>query len=528
MRTSILLTALCFFMTNVLVSGQDPETNQAVNISALGHKEMIKMFRQTRASLAADPFRPLYHFSPPGDSLHDPAGLCFWKGKYHFFYLYNPPGLKWGRGHAVSKDLVHWEDLPMLPAGIHHGTGQVWADEDRVIIGYAAPTHGQTSVAWASDPLLVEWTEHPQNPVLVPGNDNSIWKEDGMYYMLVRRRPGGVGPALKWFGGKTTAEIYRSRDLTAWESLGYLLADGYFTAVGEDLACNNFLPIGNDRHLLLFFSHKRSSQYYIGKYDRETYRFHPEVHGRMNYGPVKRGSLHAPSACIDPEGRCIGMWNIIENRPQKGWDQIISLPRHLSVDWDILTHDNILNPLRIEPVEELKNLRFDPVETGEVSIPANAEKILPGVNGKAMELEVVIDPMQAREVGINVLRSPDGREQTTISVFMQGWPRNPKMRDLMIDVSRASLDPRVDSRSPEIGPLYLEEGEPLRLRVFIDRSVVEVFANGLQCLTLRTYPSLEESRGVSVFARGSEARLVNLTAWQMRSIWPELKTEEGR
>jgi beta-fructofuranosidase len=65
------------------------------------------------------------------------------------------------------------------------------------------------------------------------------------------------------------------------------------------------------------------------------------------------------------------------------------------------------------------------------------------------------------------------------------------------------------------------------LRVFIDRSVVEVFANGRQCLTLRTYPSLEESKGVSVFARGSEAKLVSLTAHQMRSIWPELKAKEG-
>ena len=84
------------------------------------------------------------------------------------------------------------------------------------------------------------------------------------------------------------------------------------------------------------------------------------------------------------------------------------------------------------------------------------------------------------------------------------------------------------SRTPEIGPLYLEEGQPLHLRVFIDRSIVEVFANGRQCLTLRAYPSRQDSKGVSVFSRGGEATLVSLNAYQMRSVWPDLKDQEGR
>jgi beta-fructofuranosidase len=308
---------------------------------------------------------------------------------------------------------------------------------------------------------------------------------------------------------------------------GYLFEDYYYTEPGDDVACPNFLPIGDNKHLLLFFSHKRSAQYYIGTYNMEKHRFIPENHGRMNYGPAKRGSLHAPSAFIDQNGRCIAIWNIIENRPQEGWDEIMSLPRHLSLNTDTSSRHYNLNPLLINPIDEMKSLRFEPVTIGDMTIPANGEQVLSNVNGKAMELEVEIDPMKAREVGLNILRSPDGREQTTITLFMQGWIRNSNMRDLAIDVSRASLDPTVDSRSPEIGPLYLKEGEPLRLRIFIDRSVVEVFANGRQCLTLRTYPSLEESKGVSVFSRGSDAKLVSLTAYQMRSIWPELKAMEG-
>ena len=445
--------------------------------------------------------------------------MCFWQGKYHLFYLYSPPGVKWGRGHAVSEDLVNWRDLPMVNPAVQGGTGQVWADDDKVILGYAAPRHGAVSLAIASDPLLTNWVEHPDNPVQQPGNDNYIWQEDGTYYLTQRKHSFDGRPYL---GGRTTLEILRSNDLTNWEPLGNLFEDGFFTEPGEDCGCNNCLPIGNGKHAVIFFSHKRAGQYYIGTFDREQGRFTIENHGRMNYGPVLLGSLHAPSAFVDPDGRAIGIWNILENRTP--WTEIMSLPRRLSLN----DSGAFLNPLRIEPVTELEALRFDPVRIEGESIPANGEKVLQGVRGKAVELEAVIDPKKSREVGLHVLRSPGGEEQTTITLYMHGWPRRPNCRELAIDVSRASLDPSICSRSPEIGPLYLEKGELLRLRVFIDRSVVEVFANGRQCLTLRTYPSREDSTGVSVFARGNEARLVSLTAWQMRSIWPELKTKEGK
>ena len=189
-----------------------------------------------------------------------------------------------------------------------------------------------------------------------------------------------------------------------------------------------------------------------------------------------------------------------------------------------------LNPLSIEPIEDLKKLHFNLVTLGNVVIPANGERVLTGVQGRAMELEVVLDPRQAREVGLRVLRSPNGEEQTSITLSMHAWawPWGSDKRELMIDVSQSSLSPEIASRTPEIGPLYLKDGEPLRLRVFIDRSIVEVFANGRQCLTLRAYPTRQDSTGVSVFARGSEASLVSLNAYQMKSVWPDLKDQEGR
>jgi beta-fructofuranosidase len=62
----------------------------------------------------------------------------------------------------------------------------------------------------------------------------------------------------------------------------------------------------------------------------------------------------------------------------------------------------------------------------------------------------------------------------------------------------------------------------------VDHSIVEVFANGRQCLTLRAYPEREDSSGISLFARGGAAKLVSLDLWQMRSVWSELEDREGR
>ena len=134
----------------------------------------------------------------------------------------------------------------------------------------------------------------------------------------------------------------------------------------------------------------------------------------------------------------------------------------------------------------------------------------------------------AREVGLNILRSPDAEEQTTVTLYRGIAPSDKNECQLGIDMSRASLRSDVQAGPPEIGPLRLEEGERLNLRMFIDRSSVEVFANGKQCLTVRVCPEREDRNGVSVFARGGHARLVSLDAWQMRSIWPELRPYEGK
>jgi beta-fructofuranosidase len=104
-----------------------------------------------------------------------------------------------------------------------------------------------------------------------------------------------------------------------------------------------------------------------------------------------------------------------------------------------------------------------------------------------------------------------------------GWRRGFRLTGhfISIDTSCSSILPDARSRAPETGHLYMNPKESLKLHVFIDRSVVEVFVNDRQCVAVRVYPGREDSLGVSLIARGRDAKLKSLDAWRMKSIYAQ-------
>jgi len=125
-------------------------------------------------------------------------------------------------------------------------------------------------------------------------------------------------------------------------------------------------------------------------------------------------------------------------------------------------------------------------------------------------------------VELNVLRAPGKQEFTRIAFYRErGFGRAEGRQSLIsLDTSYASTAPDALSRAPETAPLLLGD-EPLRLRVFIDKSVVEVFANGRQCVAARVYPERGDSLGVSLRAQGQDAELLAFDAWQMQDIYAD-------
>ena len=90
---------------------------------------------------------------------------------------------------------------------------------------------------------------------------------------------------------------------------------------------------------------------------------------------------------------------------------------------------------------------------------------------------------------------------------------------ISIDSSFSSTVPNARCRAPETAPIIINEGEDLNLRVFIDRSVVEVFVNERQCVAIRVFPGRKDSTHVSLRSQGGDTQLKSLDAWAMKSIY---------
>jgi beta-fructofuranosidase len=494
-------------------------------LEQLKNDPMMKRFAESRKRLSADPYRPLYHYVNPEGNLNDPNGLCFWQGRYHLFYqAYPPEDPRQHWGHAISDDLVHWSDLPLaIYPGIENCcfSGSALAEEDRVIALYHG-TQAGNMIAVSSDPLLLNWEKIPGNPVIpvvqpdAQGRpyrvyDPCVWKEDDGYYGL----SGTYWNGTIFEDCRMVQHLFFSQDLRRWIYLGPFVEGDVFTAPGEDGAVPYFWPIG-DKHILLFASHQRGSQYLIGDYDAVHHRFHPFHHGRFNHGPIHPGGVHAPSAMPDGSGGVYVIHNINEGRPTRGWNHLMSLVRRLTLLPD--------HTLRIEPVAGLAGLRQDHRRVENIPLPAGKDVLLDGAEGNAIELALSVDTGEARSVTVETLRSPDRQEYTSITWYRDaGWAINRagkriRQSHIVIDPTYSSLAADVYARSPEVAPLDFEEGENLELRVFVDRSVVEVFANGRQCVALRVYPEREDSLSVSLRAQGHDAALRSADVWRMRSV----------
>jgi len=494
---------------------------------------LMLRFAESRKRMAADPYRPIYHYVNPENRLNDPNGLCFWKGRWHLFYQgYPPEDPRQHWGHAVSDDLIHWRDLPYA---IYPNperacfSGATLVEEDRVIAMYHG-TQAGNMVAVSSDPLLLNWkkvtgkavipiTSADGSPLPYRVFDPCIWKKDGMYYSL----SGGTLPGP---GGKRVRAnfLFRSRDLATWEYLHPFVENDRYSLVGDDGACPYFWPIG-DRHILLHFSHMSGGKYLLGDYDKKRDKFVVTGGGDLNFGPYGPAGVHAPSATPDGKGGVIAIFNMNPGKPTKGWNQIMTLPRRLTV-----AAKGELDELRIEPAGDIQSLRYDHERVEAMTLPANEEVVLPNIRGNAMEIVAEIDPKKAPMVEMTVLRSPNKEEATRIMFFKDRGYRHreygrqhPNARLysslISIDTSRSSVLPDVLSRAPETAPVFIAPGEPLKLRVFIDRSVVEVFVNGRQCVAVRVYPGRQDSVGVSLRSQGRDATLRFLDAWQMKDIY---------
>jgi sucrose-6-phosphate hydrolase SacC (GH32 family) len=270
--------------------------------------------------------------------------------------------------------------------------------------------------------------------------------------------------------------------------------------------------------MLLFCSHLQGTQYYLGRYEDD--RLHPERYARMSW---PGGHLGGGITLLDGNGRRIFFDWIRETRTSEaerasGWSGVMTVPRVLSLGKD--------NSLTIEPVPELEMLRQNHRHHENIHMTTNSELPLDDVRGDCLELAVEVDVVDGVEFGVKVRCSPGAEEQTAIVC-------NPGAKTLSVDIGKSTLDKSIryiyyrnesaTKRVPESkrvvtaqeAPFELSPGESLKLRIFLDRSVLEVFANGRQCVTQRIYPTRSDSLGVTLFSRGGSVDVKSLDTWDM-------------
>ena len=480
----------------------------ATGRAARGQPTTAADLRALRRKSTDDHARPEYHFTPPANWLNDPNGLIRWNGRYHLFYQYNPAGpfhntIHWG--HAVSDDLRHWEDRPVALSPAPDGPDRhgCWSgcavDDDGTATVLYTGGNGRNQLpclATAADDRLDEWTKDPSNPVIesppagldvlatdhwaAEFRDHGVWLDGDTWYQVIGTGIAGRG------GG---ALLYASSDLRDWEYEGpLLLGDDGDGAVWE---CPEVLDL--DDATLLHVSNYEDVVYFLG--DIVDGEFEVDRRGVLDHG-----DFYAPQSLRDgdrlltwgwlPETRSVGeQWDA-------GWSGALSLPRVLSLGDD--------GRLRQRPAEEVAELRTRRLDPGPPATLDAGERRPLDVAGRRLELHVDVSLTDAAAFELSVLESDDRDERTPIRYTHE---------DELV-VERAESSRRgVGAAGPQRMPVTPYDA-PLSLRAFLDRSVIELYANGRHCLTTRVYPGAD-STGVSIAAEGGRAAVASLSAWEL-------------
>ncbi len=445
-----------------------------------------------------------YHLAHPGPSgavPADPNPAFFYKGRYHVNYIYNNrDGCAFA--HVSSTDMVHWAWHPttLSPTttghGMYSGTG-FFSKEGTPVMIYHGQGSGRNQLAFGLDDLLEKWSRPiALEPVTATGEkpnmrhwDPDCWLINDTYYAL----SGGSNP-----------QLMKSSDLKQWLYLGDLLHPDFPNTLGvqkgEDISCANMFKIGN-KWMLLCISHGLGARYYLGDFKDEKYL--PDHHAFLNWA---RWDCFAPESFLAQDGRRIMLswctpWinNMQRVNRSKNFNTLLnksvfqqgiqSLPRELSLPADGI--------LRIKPIRELECLRAEKREVRNLTVTRDTAQLLPEISGDSLELDVVMSAPHAQAFGINLLC--DAKSENGFTIASGAGTTN---------LTVGYIQP----------PFALKEGEDLTLRIFIDKSMIEVFANDRQA-AVAWHEYAPENLRVSLFATGGDLVIKKVTAWKLKSAY---------
>ncbi len=479
-------------------------------------------------------YRPQFHFSPQENWMNDPNGLVYHDGEYHLFYQYNPFGDTWGHmswGHAVSKDLLHWEHLPVAlkeENNIMIFSGSAVVDQDNtsgfgsqdnppmvaIYTGHHTDKKLQDQrIAYSTDNGRT-WTKYEDNPVVDEGMENFrdpkvFWHEETGKWMMVVALPT-----------EYKVRFYGSDNLRQWDLLSEFGPSGGTGGIWE---CPDLfkLPVegseGESRWVLQVDMNPGAvaggsgGQYFVGDFDGQTFTQDPQNEGQTNWVDYGRDFYAVQSYSDIPEedGRRIWLawmnnWDYAEKIPTNPWRSSMTVPRALGL---ISTEEGYR--LTQKPVQELQELRTNHTKVENLSIaPKNAAR--PEFQGKKYELIAELDVGDAEKVGFKVRKGEN--DETVIGYDVQ-------QQELYVDrTNSGDIDFDSSFVSVERAPMRMENNR-IRLHIFVDWSSVEVLGNsGSVSITDRIFPA-SNSEGLELFSEGGTATMISMDIWELNSVW---------
>lgn len=475
-------------------------------------------------------YRPAYHHTPLYGWMNDPNGMFYKDGRWHLYYQWNPYGSKWQNmtwGHSSSADLVRWEHHPAAIEA--NGLGTVFSGSsvvdsantagfgrDAVVALYTSADVNQTqSLAHSSDGGMT-FEIYPGNPVLTLESEardpNMFWDADNGRWVM------SLAHALDH-----EMLFFSSPDLKEWTLQGsFGKGIGAQDGVWECPDLFRLKVDGSDEEKWVLVCNINpggpfggsATQYFTGDFDGKTFIADTDAEGViptkwMDYGKDHYATVSWSDA---PDNRRVligwmSNWQYAGEVPTMQYRSANTLPREAGL---FRAPDGQLY-LSSSPVAELAALRDKPsVSVRNKPAGGNGRNFpLPGSNGGACEILLDIDSRKAGSVDITISNN-DG--ESALLCY------DAKAHTLSFDRRRSGLtDFSQDFPTVTTAPTFETDGK-LSLRIFIDRSSIEVFGNGGKTvMTNLVFPTVPYS-SVSVSAKGGNARIENLKIYPIKEL----------
>jgi len=497
---------------------------------------VVRCFAQDAPADYQQPFRPQFHFSPREHWTNDPNGVVFFEGEYHLFYQYNPFGDVWGHmswGHAVSRDLLHWQELPVALSeenGIMIFTGSTVVDEFNtsgfcadgkpclvaVYTGHTPEAGGhqalQTQNLAYSNDRGRTWTKYRDNPVLnLNASDfrdpDVFWSKQARRWVMVVALPNDH-----------KVLFYESSNLKNWEQVSEFGPAG---ATGGQWECPTMveLPLDATKHTRWVLKvglnpgalqGGSGEQYFVGTFDgtRFVNDNPPATTLWTDYGKDCYCALAFNGMEQRDDRVMIGWmnnWQYAGKVPTKPWRGQMTVPRSLALA-------TLPEGVRLvqRPVEAIAQLRGKHIGWRGTSV-TELNRILHTEHYSSFELETTVARVAGGTIGWKLLAG----DSASIEIGYDG-----ARSELFVDRTHSGVVGfSRDFPLRTAAPLAIGEA-PLSMTILVDRSTVEVFAQGGRvAMTNLVYPPAGAD-GIELYSRGERPGQITVDLWSLRSTWP--------